>query len=102
MKLSLNRFHARKGWSLLALLAGVVGASADPGKPNVLFIIADDQTYAAVRAFGMTDIETPSLDRLVVSGHDIHARLQHGFVERCGVCRQSHHADDGSQLVGRG
>ena len=68
MKLSLSYFRGWKCGSLLALLVGLGGASAESAKPNVLFIIADDQTYAAVQAFGMTDIETPSLDRLVAQG----------------------------------
>lgn len=37
-------------------------------KPNVLFLFADDYCYEAVRAFGMTDIDTPNLDRLVKNG----------------------------------
>lgn len=37
-------------------------------KPNVLFIFADDQCYETVGALGLTDIETPNLDRLAASG----------------------------------
>lgn len=42
--------------------------SAAGSKPNVLFLFADDQTYAAVREYGLTDIDTPNLDRLVRRG----------------------------------
>ena len=53
--------------SSLIPLAGVESAAAG-SKPNVLLLFADDQTYAAVREFGLTDIDTPNLDRLVKRG----------------------------------
>ncbi|MEM1443689.1 MAG: sulfatase-like hydrolase/transferase, partial [Verrucomicrobiota bacterium] len=37
-------------------------------KPNILFIFADDQCFDTVGALGLTDIETPNLDRLVARG----------------------------------
>ena len=37
-------------------------------KPNVLFIFADDQCYETIGELGLTDIETPNLDRLMNSG----------------------------------
>lgn len=37
-------------------------------RPNVLFIITDDQSFETIRALGHTDIETPNLDRLVEQG----------------------------------
>ena len=37
-------------------------------KPNVLFIFADDQCYETIGNLGITDIETPNLDRLMKSG----------------------------------
>ena len=37
-------------------------------KPNILFIFADDQCYETVGGLGLTDIETPHLDRLMNSG----------------------------------
>jgi arylsulfatase A-like enzyme len=36
--------------------------------PNILFLLADDQSFETVRAFGHTDIETPNLDRLASHG----------------------------------
>ncbi|GAB5561277.1 MAG: sulfatase-like hydrolase/transferase [Synoicihabitans sp.] len=56
---------------LIAGLVNVVVADhhgAKGSKPNILFLFADDQTYAAVREFGLTDIDTPHLDRLVKRG----------------------------------
>ena len=39
------------------------------GKPNILFIFADDHCYDAIRALGInSEIITPNLDRLVESG----------------------------------
>ena len=37
-------------------------------KPNILFLLADDQCYETIAALGHTDIETPNLDRLVQRG----------------------------------
>ncbi|MBT5902043.1 MAG: sulfatase-like hydrolase/transferase [Opitutaceae bacterium] len=63
-------------WANLLLIATLAGSSlsadhhapAAGSKPNVLFLFADDQTYAAVREYGLTDIDTPNLDRLVKRG----------------------------------
>src|SRR5690606_41933672 len=38
------------------------------GKPNILFIFADDMTYEAIGALGNDVIRTPNLDRLVQDG----------------------------------
>lgn len=37
-------------------------------KPNVIFIFTDDQAYETIGAFGLVDIDTPNLDRLVNEG----------------------------------
>jgi choline-sulfatase len=37
-------------------------------KPNILFIYSDDQSYETIRARGLTDIDTPNLDRLAERG----------------------------------
>ncbi|MCZ2343435.1 MAG: sulfatase-like hydrolase/transferase [Bacteroidales bacterium] len=64
--------------SLLLILAFLLMApgslrAADlpprPGsRPNILFLLADDQSYETIRAFGHTDIDTPNLDRLARAG----------------------------------
>ncbi len=41
---------------------------AEPPKPNIVFIFADDMTYTAVNALGNNEIETPNLNRLVKNG----------------------------------
>lgn len=43
-------------------------ALAKKGQPNILFIISDDQCYETIREFGLVDINTPNLDRLVKHG----------------------------------
>ncbi|WP_236969268.1 sulfatase-like hydrolase/transferase [Membranihabitans marinus] len=37
-------------------------------QPNILFLFADDQTYASIQALGNRVIHTPNLDRLVAKG----------------------------------
>lgn len=37
-------------------------------KPNVLFILTDDQRYGTIGALGNPEIQTPNMDRLVKSG----------------------------------
>ena len=37
-------------------------------KPNILFILTDDQGAWAMRCAGNTDIHTPSLDRIASQG----------------------------------
>ncbi len=51
--------------TLLGFLMCVSGLSA---KPNVLFILSDDQRPDTIHALGNKIIETPNLDRLVKSG----------------------------------
>jgi arylsulfatase A-like enzyme len=62
----------RRRWSLMAVcvvamaLFGRGAAAAD--KPNILYIFADDMCYEMVGAYGMTDVTTPHLDKLVADG----------------------------------
>ena len=53
---------------LLSLFISLAAAGSAGSKPNILFLFADDQTFAAVREFGLTYIDTPNLDRLVRRG----------------------------------
>lgn len=48
-------------------LLGGCGFNAPP-KPNVIFLLTDDQRPDAVAALGNPDVKTPNLDRLVHSG----------------------------------
>ena len=38
------------------------------GKPNILFIIADDHRYDAINCFGNSEVQTPTLDSLAEAG----------------------------------
>lgn len=61
-----------KNYVLSAVVAtvGLFGAHAESSaeKPNILFILADDQCYDTIHALGNPEIQTPSLDRLVERG----------------------------------
>ena len=37
-------------------------------RPNVLFLLTDDQRYGTIHALGNDEIQTPNMDRLVNSG----------------------------------
>lgn len=50
---------------LAALTAGVAPAA---GRPNVVFLLSDDQRFDTVHALGNAEIKTPNLDRLVRDG----------------------------------
>ena len=55
------------------LLVAVLGAAlplsvSAAEKPNILFIFADDQCFETIGALGLTDIETPNLDKLIRRG----------------------------------
>jgi arylsulfatase A-like enzyme len=43
-------------------------ASSRSGRPNFLFLIADDLTYRSIRSRNNPEVHTPNLDRLAASG----------------------------------
>ncbi len=53
---------------LCGSLLDVHSHADNSSKPNIVFIITDDQSYETIRALGHTDIDTPNLDRLTTSG----------------------------------
>ncbi|MCR9294185.1 MAG: sulfatase-like hydrolase/transferase [bacterium] len=53
--------------ALTCLLIDICFAD-DSARPNILFIFADDQSYETIHALGNSEIQTPSLDRLVAQG----------------------------------
>ncbi len=48
------------------ILTGISATAAE--RPNVLFLLADDQAFDTLAALGNDEIETPNLDRLVAKG----------------------------------
>lgn len=73
----------RTATGLIALIAAFLAAgpsptlrAAEPPRPNILFIVADDMGYADCGAHGCTDIPTPNLDALAASGF----RFTDGYV----------------------
>ena len=57
-------------------LAATGPASAEPRKPNVIVIVADDMGYADLGATGCKDIPTPHIDSLARNG----VRCRSGYV----------------------
>jgi arylsulfatase len=57
---------------VLAIIAGVLGIcslrAAAPQKPNIIFILTDDQGYGDISAHGNPVLRTPNLDRLRSEG----------------------------------
>ena len=83
-----------KKYSFVVLVAGLWAASvpaAPPapktGKPNILFCISDDQSYAHTGANGDPVIKTPAFDRVAREG----IRFSHAFCDAptCGPSRSA-------------
>lgn len=79
----------------------VSGKSGPPTKPNIIFILTDDQRWDALGAMGNPIIRTPNMDRLATAG----IKFQNAYVTTsiCCVSRASiltgqyqsrHHIDD--------
>jgi arylsulfatase A-like enzyme/dienelactone hydrolase len=63
--------HLRALWLILAAFTCAASLSAAPapaGRPNVIFIFADDLGYGDLSCYGAKDIATPHLDRLAAEG----------------------------------
>ncbi|MEI6679243.1 MAG: sulfatase-like hydrolase/transferase [Mariniphaga sp.] len=56
------------GIPLLASLGSFGQESQKQTKPNILFILADDQTFETLGALNNPEIHTPNLDKLIKSG----------------------------------
>jgi arylsulfatase A-like enzyme len=53
---------------LLILLAGCTTKTTGPDRPNILFCIADDQSFPHAGAYGCDWVSTPSFDRIARQG----------------------------------
>lgn len=49
-------------------LAASLAHGADTGRPNILFLFTDDQSFDTVAALGNGRIRTPNMDRLAAEG----------------------------------
>jgi choline-sulfatase len=71
MELSRREFLGKTGAGLAtaAMASGITQARADTAsKPNVLFVMTDQQRFDTIHALGNSHIHTPNLDRLVKRG----------------------------------
>ncbi|HET6406833.1 MAG TPA: arylsulfatase [Chthoniobacteraceae bacterium] len=78
---------------LLAVTALTPLVSAQPRKPNIVFILADDLGYGDIGAFGQKKIRTPNLDRLAAGGMKLTAHYAGGNVcapSRCTLLSGKH------------
>jgi N-acetylgalactosamine-6-sulfatase len=53
---------------LIALSHSAVATARSPGKPNIVFLLADDLGYGDLGCYGREDIKTPVVDRLAREG----------------------------------
>lgn len=51
-----------------ALLMSVVGLNAAEKKPNIIFLLSDDQSTYSVGCYGNEDVQTPNMDKLGKDG----------------------------------
>ena len=56
------------GMSLLAQAKAVAGSGTSQSKPNILFILTDDQGAVDVGAYGNAKVNTPNIDQLAKQG----------------------------------
>jgi arylsulfatase A-like enzyme len=53
---------------LLCAIAPLAGISFPADRPNILLLLSDDHSYPFVSAYGDTNVNTPTLDRLAAEG----------------------------------
>lgn len=68
----------RKIWIIIAFTTCIIGCAkpsqksntkGEPlGKPNIIFLFSDDQSFKAVNAMGNKEIKTPTMDKLAEEG----------------------------------
>ncbi|MDB4474093.1 sulfatase-like hydrolase/transferase [Opitutaceae bacterium] len=77
---SLPRVFVLRLLALMALAIPVAGAA-----PNILFAIADDQSYPYTSAYGSKTVQTPAFDRLAADGVLFHNAF--APAPQCSPCR---------------
>jgi len=76
--MNINRRKALKGMAVAAaapMITGCAQKSAPPPRPNIIFIMTDDQTAEQMSCYGHPFIKTPNMDRLANEG----ARFENCF-----------------------
>ncbi len=71
MRNKLNRREFVASAAAASALAGASGGSplaAQPARPNILYIMADDLGWGDLSCYGRPDYKTPNLDRLAAQG----------------------------------
>lgn len=58
--------------SACALALHGLPARAAPARPNILFVLSDDQSYPFLSCYGDPNVRTPHLDRLAAEGMKFH------------------------------
>ncbi len=87
-----------KGIISALLLCGTISAfGAD--KPNILFILTDDQGYGDLGCYGSTDIATPNIDKLCEEGMKFESFYVHN---RCSPTRMAFMCGSYAQRAGVG
>ncbi len=77
MTIPISRRNFVFGSTAAASLAAGATGSGDPHRPNILWIMTDQQRYDCVGANGNKLIQTPNLDRLATES----ANFSHAFVQ---------------------
>ncbi len=58
---------------ILFLLAAMLGSPVwAVDKPNILFVLSDDQSYPFLSCYGDTNVRTPTLDKMAAEGMKFH------------------------------
>lgn len=68
----------------ILLWGGWMSVGAEPTRPNLVFILADDLGYGDLACFGSRHIQTPNLDRMAAEGMKLT-----DFYAGCTVCAPS-------------
>ena len=53
---------------VLSLLLSIISGRGNEAKPNIIFILIDDQGYYDLGCYGATEIETPRIDAMANEG----------------------------------
>jgi arylsulfatase A-like enzyme len=68
LRTNLSRRHVLAGAAGTLAFATAGRVAAQAGKPNIVFILADDLGFADVSCYGQRDYTTPNVDRLALEG----------------------------------